>query len=81
MRTYYSRFARKKVFNVFYSMSKDREKYLHEMPSFLKAMVALPYCYNHNIHTLSSCTCMKNLVDIDHAAGFIVDVGLLMKGE
>jgi hypothetical protein len=32
--TYYNRFARKKVFKVFYSMSKEREKYLHAMADF-----------------------------------------------
>jgi hypothetical protein len=67
MRTNYSRFARKKVSKVFYSMSKERKKYLHEMAEFLKAMVALPSCYKHKIHQFSSCTCMKKLVDIDHA--------------
>jgi hypothetical protein len=36
---------------------------------------------NLKIHQFSSCTCMNKLVDIDHATGFMVYVGILTKGE
>jgi hypothetical protein len=38
-------------------------------------------CYHHRQRQFVECTCLKQLVDFDHTADFLVNVGMMKKGE
>jgi hypothetical protein len=51
------------------------------MLDYLDTMVFFASCYNHTTRQFVQCECLKKLVDIDHAAEFLVDLGMMAKGE
>jgi hypothetical protein len=44
-------------------------------------MVYFASCYNHMTREFIQCECLQKPVDIDHAAKFLSDLGIMTKGE
>jgi hypothetical protein len=73
--------VRKRVPIIFNQMDKERSKYKQKMVHFLEVFASFPGCYHHRQRPFVECTCLKQLVDFDHAADFLVNVGMMNKGE
>jgi hypothetical protein len=74
---------RKRVLTICNHMDKERNKYTHkqQMVNFLEVFASFPGCYHHRHHKFVECIYLKQLVDFDHAANFLVNVGIMNKGE
>lgn len=70
----------KRVTNIFAFTSRNREQYHKDMTDFVKTFSELT-CYNAKEKKLMGCVCLRAMQDIYQAAAFLVDFGLMTKGE
>jgi hypothetical protein len=70
-----------RVLRSFNQMDKERNKYKQKMVHFLEVFASFPGFYRHRQRQFFGCTCLKQLVNFNHAADFLVNVGMMNKGE
>jgi hypothetical protein len=51
------------------------------MVHFLEVFSSFPGCYHHSQLQFVECSCLKHIADFDHSADFLVNVGMMNKGE